>query len=96
MWIDTKGGILIKNMVQWGREEAKIIFAKIIKQILEERKQEGRKVTQRELAAVLGISEQGFTNKMSRDSFFVDDVVKIADYLGYKVILKGENEYEIK
>lgn len=33
---------------------------------------------------------------MTRDSFFIDDVVKIADYLGYKVILKGENEYEIK
>lgn len=32
---------------------------------------------------------------MARDSFFIDDVVKIADYLGMKVVLKGEKEYII-
>lgn len=71
------------------------IFANIIKEILDEYKQEGKKVTQQELANVLGISRQGFTNKIARDSFFIDDVVKIADYLGIKVILKGEKEYII-
>lgn len=44
----------------------------------------------------MGISKQGFTNKMTRDSFFIDDVVKIADYLGMQVILKGESEYVIE
>ena len=28
--------------------------------------------------------------------FFIDYVVKIADYLGMQVVLKGENEYVIK
>ena len=45
---------------------------------------------------MLGISKQGFTNKMTRDSFFIDDVVKIADYLGMQVVLKGSNEYVIE
>lgn len=72
------------------------IFANIIKEILDEYKREGKKVTQQDLANVLGISRQGFTNKIARDSFFIDDVVKIADYLGMKVILKGEKDYIIK
>ncbi|MCR2051239.1 helix-turn-helix domain containing protein [Acetatifactor muris] len=49
-----------------------------------------------ELANVLGISRQAFTNKLTRDSFFIDDVVKIANYLGMQVILKGSNEYVIE
>lgn len=72
------------------------IFADIIREIIEEYKREGKKLTQNDLAKVLGISKQGFTNKMTRDSFFIEDVVKIADYLGMEVILKGENEYVIK
>ena len=55
-----------------------------------------KKITQVELAKVLGISKQGFTNKMTRDSFFIDDVVKIATYLGMQVVLKGSNEYVIE
>ena len=56
----------------------------------------GRKVTQTEIARILGISRQGVTNKITRDSFFIDDIVKIADYLGMKVIIKGKNEYVLK
>ena len=72
------------------------IFANVIRKILKDCEDEGRKVTQVELANVLGISKQGFTNKMTRDSFFIDDVVKIANYLGMQVILKGLNEYVIE
>ncbi len=72
------------------------IFANIIRKILKDCEDEGKKVTQVDLANVLGISKQGFTNKMTRDSFFIDDVVKIANYLGMQVILKGSNEYVIK
>lgn len=72
------------------------IFSNIIREIIADYKREGKKVTQQELAKVLGISRQGFTNKMARDSFFIDDVVKIADYLGMKVIMKGEKEYVIQ
>ena len=57
---------------------------------------EGRKITQVEPANVLGISRQAFTNKLTRDSFFIDDVVNIANYLGMQVVLKGSNEYVIK
>lgn len=62
---------------------------------MDDSEKNGRKVTQQELANVLEISRQGFTNKMARDSFFIDDVVRIANYLGMKVILKGVNEYVI-
>ena len=33
---------------------------------------------------------------MTRDSFFIEDVVKIADYPGMQVVLKGSNEYVIE
>jgi len=72
------------------------IFANVIRKIQKDSEDEGKKVTQVELANVLGISKQGFTNKMTRDSFFIDDVVKIADYLGMKVVLKGSNEYVLE
>lgn len=68
----------------------------MIRKILKDFEDEGRKVTQVELARVLGISRQAFTNKMTRDSFFIDDVIKIADYLNMKVVLKGTNEYVIE
>ena len=45
------------------------IFAKIIRKILSDCEDNGKKVTQVELANVLGISRQAFTNKMTRDSF---------------------------
>lgn len=71
------------------------IFANVIRKILEDCREEGKKVTQVELAKVLGTTRQSFSNKMSRDTFTVEDLVKIADYLGMKVILKGSNEYVI-
>lgn len=33
---------------------------------------------------------------MARDTFTVDDLVKIANYLKMQVILKGEKEYVIQ
>lgn len=68
----------------------------MIRKILKDYEEDGHKVTQVELAKVLGISKQAFTNKMTRDSFFIDDVVKIANYLNMKVTLKGKNEYIIE
>lgn len=73
------------------------IFSKLLKEILYDYEvNTGRKVTQTEIAKILGISRQGVTNKMTRDSFFIDDVVKIADHLGMKIILKGDKEYVLK
>ena len=45
---------------------------------------------------MLETTRQSFSNKMARDTFTVDDLVKIADYLGMQVVLKGEKEYIIK
>ncbi|MDE7423959.1 MAG: helix-turn-helix domain-containing protein [Lachnospiraceae bacterium] len=72
------------------------IFSNIIRKILKDCEDAGKKVTQVELAKVLGTTRQSFSNKMSRDTFTVDDLVKIANYLNMQVILKGEKEYVIK
>lgn len=72
------------------------IFANIIRKILEDYDADGKKVTQVELAKVLNTTRQSFSNKMARDTFTVNDLVKIADYLGMQVILKGKNEYILK
>lgn len=72
------------------------IFANTIKEILEDYKKEGKMLTQNNLANVLEMTKQSFSNKMQRDTFTVEDVVKIADYLNMKVVLKGDREYIIK
>lgn len=52
----------------------------IIKQLLIER---GKSVKQ--LAELFGISGQSMSNKLYRDSFSFEDVLKIADYLNCDV-----------
>lgn len=72
------------------------MFSNTIKEILEDYKRAGKSLTQNDLANVLGMTKQSFSNKMQRDTFTAEEVVKIADYLNMKAILKGENEYIIK
>ena len=76
--------------------EAVEIFARVVRQILNDSKESGNRITQQELANVLGISKQGFTNKMTRDSFTDEDMYRIASYLNMRIIIKGEKEYELK
>lgn len=45
------------------------IFSSVIRKILEDCEDEGKKGTQVEFTKVLGISKQGFTNIMARDGF---------------------------
>lgn len=71
------------------------IFSNIIKEILADYKAEGKKVNQQDLANVLGMTKQSFSNKMARDTFTLEDVIKIADFFNMKVILQGESEYII-
>ena len=71
------------------------MFANTIKSILDDYKKLGKNLTQNDLANVLGMTKQSFSNKMQRDTFTAEEVVKIANYLGMKAILKGENEYII-
>lgn len=72
------------------------MFANTIKEIIEDYRNMGKNLTQNDLANVLGMTKQSFSNKMQRDTFTAEEVVKIADYLNMKAILKGDNEYIIK
>lgn len=72
------------------------MFANTIKEILEDYRKAGKNLTQNDLANVLGMTKQGFSNKMQRDTFTAEEVVMIAEYLNMKAILKGEHEYIIK
>lgn len=54
--------------------------AKVIKQIMYE-----QNVSVSQLASALGIQAQSLSNKLYRDSFSFDDVVRIADILGSDV-----------
>ena len=72
------------------------MFANTIKEILEDYKKAGKILTQNDLANVLGMTKQSFSNKMQRDTFTAEEVVMIAKYLNMKAILRGENEYIIK
>ncbi len=72
------------------------MFANTIKEILEDYKKSKKNLTQNDRANALGLTKQSFSNKMQRDTFTTEDVVKIAEYLNMKAILKGDNEYSIK
>lgn len=72
------------------------MFSNIIKEIIENYKNNGKSITQKDIASALGMTKQSFSNKMQRDTFTVEDAVKIAEYLNMNLILKGEDEYIIK
>lgn len=72
------------------------MFANTIKEIIADYKKDGKNLTQNNLANVLEMTKQSFSNKMQRDTFTAEEVVKIADYLNMKAILKGDKEYIIK
>ena len=64
---------------------------------IQDYKRSGKNITQNDLANVLGMTKQSFSNKMQRDTFTAEDVVKIASYLNMKVVLvKDEEEYVLK
>ena len=72
------------------------MFAQTILDIIEDNKKAGQVINQKELASVLGMTKQSFSNKMKRDTFTVADAVKIAEYLNMQLIFKGDEEYIIK
>ena len=63
--------------------------AKRIKMLLIE---QGKSV--KDIAAVLDIAPQSVSNKLYRDSFTFDEVVKICDYLGadVKIVVRNTNK----
>lgn len=50
-----------------------------------------KKVTQLEMAEALGISKQNFSNKVQRNTFSPDELVKIADMLGMEIAFIDKN-----
>ena len=57
-----------------------------------------KKVTQFEMAKALGISKQNFSNKVQRNTFSPDELVKIADMLEMELAFvdKAGNKYVIE
>ena len=73
-----------------------VMFADTIKAIIEDYKASGKSLTQNDLANVLGMTKQSFSNKMQRDTFTASDMIKIASFLGMEVIISGEKNYIVK
>ena len=55
------------------------MLANTIKNIIDDYKNEGKSLTQNDLAKVLGMTKQSFSNKMQRDTFTVEDMIKISE-----------------
>ena len=72
------------------------MFANTIKEILEDYKANDKNLTQNDLAKVLGMTKQSFSNKTQRDTFTVNDAVKIAEFLNMQIVINGDKEYIIK
>ena len=51
-----------------------------------------KKVTQQEMAETLGISKQNFSNKVQRNTFSPDELVKIADMLNMNIVFIDKDE----
>ena len=68
----------------------------IVENIIEERKQEGERITKKDIADYLGISRQNFVNKLARDTFSPEELSKIAEKLDCELVIKGKvKEYKI-
>ena len=50
-----------------------------------------KKVTQLEMAEILGISKQNFSNKVQRNTFSPDELAKIAEGIGMELVLIDKN-----
>ena len=64
--------------------------AKRVKMLLIE---EGKSV--KDIAAVLDIAPQSMSNKLYRDSFTFDEIVKICDYLGADVQIITRDTHKV-
>lgn len=53
--------------------------------------EKAKKITQLEMAEVLGISKQNFSNKVQRNTFSPDELAKLADSLGMELVFIDKN-----
>lgn len=51
--------------------------------------------TTEELAKGIGIKKQSLLNKFYRDSFSASDLIKIAEYLGYDLVLQRNDKEKV-
>ena len=65
----------------YGEREGKMLALKETFQAISKEK----KVTQLEMAEVLGISKQNFSNKLKRNTFSPDELAKIAEMLNMEL-----------
>ena len=65
--------------------------SKIIKYIIKK----SRKTNQTELAELMGINKRALESKFYRDNFEANDLFKIADVLGLKIVFINEEEQVI-
>lgn len=69
----------------------------IVEEIISKRKTDGKKITKVDIANYLGISRQNLVNKFARDTFTPEELSKIAEVLGCKLVMKdSEAEYDIE
>lgn len=94
----AEGCIFISVLDNRESEDGMLALKETIKTISKE-----KKVTQIEMAEILGISKQNFSNKIQRNTFSPDELVKIADKLGMELAfvdkdaeIKNGNKYVIK
>lgn len=76
--------------------DKRLSIKQIVENIIEERKQEGERITKKDIADYLGISRQNFVNKLARDTFSPEELSKIAEKFDCELVIKGKaKEYRI-
>ncbi len=84
-------------MIAYLKGGIEIGIKEIIEKILDEYKQDGKRITKKDIADYLGISRQNFVNKLSRETFSPEELSKIAEKLECDLIFRNkEKEYKIK
>ena len=67
-----------------------MIFINSLEKIKEIIKNSGK--TQKELSELLNVSKRTLENKLYRGGFSIDELIKIADCLGYKLAFVNDEE----
>ena len=52
--------------------------------------------TYKDIGAVLGTSTAYVNNKMHRNSWSVEDIGKVCKEFGAELVIRGENEFEVR
>ena len=79
-----------------GVEVIDIAVKDIVEMLIQDRKENGQRITKTAVADYLGISRQNLVNKFSRDTFSPEELSKIAELFGCDLVIRDEEkEYKI-